>query len=140
MIRLANKFDIDDIIKLLKEFAEQSPLSIQFDPMKWSRTRIVNLLSGILAGQGFILINEEKTGLLVAIKTNPFWVPDAVQLQEVMLYSPNKITMTKLVMEYVRIAKEMQDKGEIQHALMYANKWVDFGKLGLNHFETIWEL
>lgn len=140
MIRYANKFDLDDIIRLLKEFAERSPLAIQFDPMKWSRTQIVGVLSGILAGQGFILIDEKKTSILVAVKNRPLWVPDAIQLQEVMLYSENKITMTKLVKEYVRIAKDMKAKGEIQSALMYTNKWADLEKIGLKHFENIWEL
>lgn len=140
MIRLANKFDIDDIIRLMKQFAGQSTTAIKFGPLNWSRNEIVQTLTAILAGNGFILIDEKKTGILIAVKSNPLWVNKAVQLQEAMLYSANKITMAKLVMEYVRLAKEMLDKGEIQQALMYSYIDTDFTKIGLKKTQFIWEV
>lgn len=140
MIRFANKFDLQDIIRLLKEFAEQSELANRFDPLKWSKTQIEAQLAIILAGAGFILIDEKKTGLLVAVKSQPLWVPDAIQLQEAMLYSKNKITECRLVLEYIKIAKKMLLENKIQHAIMYSKKEVDFSRFGMKHFESIWEL
>lgn len=140
MIRFANKFDIDDIIKLLKEFAESSPLAMKFDPMNWSRTEIVATLTSILSGQGFILIDNKKTSILIAVKSNPMWVNNAIQLQECMLYSPNKITQSKLIMKFVSIAKEMLEKKEIHHAVMYSYVDSNFEKLGLKKTQYIWEV
>lgn len=140
MIRFANKFDQQDIIRLLKEFAEQSELANRFDPLKWSKTQIEAQLAIILAGAGFILIDENKTGLLIAVKSRPMWVPDSIQLQEAMLYAKSKITTGRLILQYIKIAKEMIAKNEIQHAIMYSNAKNDYSRFGLKHFETIWEL
>lgn len=140
MIRQANKYDIDDIIRLLKDFASNSKTAISYGPLNWSKNEIEKTLTAIFAGYGFVLIDEKKTGILVAVKSNPLWVNKAVQLQEAMLYSPNKITMTKLVMEYVRIAKEMIGKGEVQQAVMYSYIDTDFTKIGLKKTQFIWEV
>lgn len=140
MIRYANKFDLQDIIRLLKEFAEQSELANRFDPLKWSKTQIEAQLAAIFAGAGFILIDEKKTGLLVAVKSQPLWVPNSIQLQEAMLYAKSKITMSRLTLEYIKIAKQMLVENKVQHAIMYATNNTDYSKYGLKHFESIWEI
>ena len=99
MIRFANKFDNDAIILLLKDFALNSSVQIANRPMDWSLNEIQSILAGIYAGQGFILIDEEKTGILVAVKTPCFWMKNIIQLQEVMLHGTNRFIIARLIKE-----------------------------------------
>ena len=132
MIRQADKFDIDKIIELIKDFAIKSNNPMAHNPLKWSRTYIVQILSQIFAGQGFVLIDKEETGILVAIKTQCFWCEDIYQLQEVMLHGKNKIVIARLIKEYVRIAKAMLFDGEIDEACFGS-----YGNVNLEKFEMI---
>lgn len=139
MIRYANKHDTQDIIRLLKEFAETSSSAYAYDPMKWSKTYIEAVLANIFAGMGFVLIDDKKTSILIAIKVQALWV-EAIQLIEVMLHSKNKITMMKLIKEYVKIANKMKSDGFISQATMMSKKDANFEKLGMKKLETHWEI
>lgn len=140
MIRLANKFDIQDIIRLMKQYAETSDIALKANPLNWSKTYIENILTEIIAGKGFVLIDENKTGILVAIKSPIFWIENSIQLQEVMLHCENKITMMRLIKEYINIAKQMLDEHKITHAVMFSDPNAKFDKIGLNKLEITWEI
>ena len=58
MIRYANKYDIDKIIELLKDFAIKTDSQLKGNPLDWSKTYVMQLITNIIAGQGFILIDE----------------------------------------------------------------------------------
>lgn len=140
MIRLANKFDIDAIVQHLKEFAIESKNPLTNNPLLWSKTHTEAILASIFAGQGFILIDEEKNGILVAVKTQCFWLKDVWQLQEVMLHSRSKILSARLVKEYVKISKEMLAKNEISQAVLASYLDCDYSRWGLSKFELHWEI
>lgn len=140
MIRLANKYDIQDIIRLLKEFAVTSDNAMTKLPLLWSKTYIEGVLASVLAGKGFILIDENKTGILVAVRNPCFWIGNVYQLQEVMLYSENKILMYRLIKEYVKIAREMIANGEIVQAVMSSYKDDGFEQIGLKKLEVHWSI
>ena len=139
MIRRANKFDIQDIIRLLKDFAGKSEIALGYDPLKWSKTHIEAILANIFAGRGVILIDDKKSALLIAVINKSFWL-DEYQLVEVMLHSNNQITMVKLIKEYVKIAQEMKASGQISKAIIGSNKAASFEKLGFRPLETLWEI
>lgn len=138
MIRIANKFDQEDIIRLLKEFAIQTNNVLAKDPIKWSRTHIESILATIFAGKGFCLIDEEKTGILIAIKAEVFWVKNCYQLQEVMLHSKSKILMYRLIKEYIKISKQMIEDGSITQATISSYKDDKFERLGMKKIEIHW--
>lgn len=140
MIRLANKFDTDAIVQHLKEFAIESENPLTNNPILWSRTHTEAILARIFAGVGFVLIDEEKSGILVAVKTECFWLKGVWQLQEVMLHSRNKIVAARLIKEYIRIAREMLEKKEISQAVLASHLGCDYSKYGLNKFELHWEI
>ena len=73
MIRYANKYDIDKIIELLKDFAIKTDSQLKGNPLDWSKTYVMQLITNIMAGQGFILIDDEQTGILIAFKNHCFW-------------------------------------------------------------------
>ena len=140
MIRLANKYDTQDIIRLLKEFVITSDNSMTQDPMMWSKTYIEATLASIFAGKGFILIDDEKTGFLVAVRNQCFWLEGVYQLQEVMLHGQNKMLMYRLIKEYVKIAREMLARGEIYQAVMSSYKDDKFERIGLKKLEVHWSV
>lgn len=140
MIRFANKFDVDSVIDLMKKFAIESKNPTTNDPLKWSKTYIEAILATILAGSGFILIDNKKTAILIAVKTQSFWLKDVYQLQEVMLYSNNKVTTVKLIKEYARIARGMIQDGVISQAVMASYKDTNYNKLGMTKIQNHWEV
>ena len=140
MIRQANKYDIDKIIDLIKDFAIQSNNPMAHDPIKWSRNHVMQLITNIIAGQGFILIDDEQTGILIAFKNNCFWNDKSIQLQEVMLHGYNKFVIARLIKEYIKIAKELLRKKEINQATMSSYDDLKFERYGMKLIEYHWEI
>ena len=140
MIRQANKYDIDKIIELLKDFAIKTDSQLKGSPLDWSKTYVTQLITNIIAGQGFILIDNEQTGILIAFKNHCFWNDKSIQLQEVMLHGYNKFVIARLIKEYIKIAKELLNKREINQATMSSYNDLKFERYGMNKLEYIWEI
>ena len=109
-------------------------------PLLWSKTYIEGVLASVLAGKGFVLIDDKKSGILVAVRNPCFWIGDVYQLQEVALYSENKILMYRMIKEYVKIAREMIKRGEIVQAVMSSYKDDGFEQIGLKKLEVHWSI
>lgn len=140
MIRYANKYDNDKIIDLIKDYASKTDSPLASNPLSWSKTYVESVLNTIYAGHGFILIDDAQTGILVAVKTQYFWNRNIIQLQEVMLNGFNNIVVARLIKEYIKIAKEMLNKNEINQAVMSSYSTIDLSKLGLTKLEIKWEI
>ena len=140
MIRFANKYDNNKIIELLKDFAIKSNNPMTNNPLAWSKTYIEQILITLYAGRGFVLIDDDQTGILVAARTECFWLKDIYQLQEVMLTGTNKFVIARLIKEYVKIAKEMLNKNEIQQAIMASYEDLGFERYGMVKLEQHWEI
>lgn len=140
MIRYANKYDIDKIIELLKEFAIQTKSSLAKNPLTWSKTYVMQVITNILAGQGFILIDEKQTGILVAIKTPTLWNNQSYQLQEVLLYGKTNIIVARLIKEYIKISKQMLNNNEINQAVIGSYMDINLSKFGLTQLQIHWEI
>ena len=140
MIRQANKYDIDKIIELLKDFAIKTESQLKGSPLDWSKTYVMQLITNIIAGQGFILIDDEQTGILIAFKNHCFWNDKSIQLQEVMLHGYNKFVIARLIKEYIKIAKELLIKKEINQATMSSYNDLKFERYGMQKLEYTWEI
>jgi hypothetical protein len=140
LIRQANKYDNDKIIELLKDFAIKSNNPLTNNPLAWSKTYIEQILAILYAGHGFILIDDNQTDILVAAKTKCFWLENVWQLQEVMLTGNNKFVVARLIKEYIKIAKDMVNKGEITQAIMASYKDLRFERYGMVKLEQHWEI
>jgi hypothetical protein len=140
LIRFANRYDNDKIIELLKDFAIKSNNPITNNPLVWSKTYIEQILATLYAGHGFVLIDDKQTDILVVAKTESFWLKNVWQLQEVMLTANNKFVVTRLIKEYIRIAKDMINKGEITQAIMASYKDYGFERYGMVKLELHWEI
>ena len=140
MIRFANRYDNDKIIELLKDFAIKSNNPLTNNPLAWSKTYIEQILAALYAGHGFVLIDDNQTDILVAARVESFWLKNIWQLQEVMLTANNKFVVARLIREYIRIAKDMLNKGEINQAIMASYKDLGFERYGMVKLELHWEI
>jgi hypothetical protein len=140
LIRQANKYDIDKIIELLKEFAIKSENELKGSPLDWSKTYVTQVITNIIAGQGFILIDDKQTGILIAYKNNCFWNDKSIQLQEVMLHGYNKFVIARLIKEYINIAKELLKKGEINQATISSYDNIKLERYGMKLIEYHWKI
>ena len=140
MIRFANKYDNNKIIELLKDFAIKSNNPMTNNPLAWSKTYVEQILATLYAGQGFILIDDKQTDILVAVKTECFWLKEIYQLQEVMLTANNKFVVARLIKEYIKIAKEMLVKKEINQAVMSSYNDLKFERYGMVKLEIHWDI
>ena len=140
MIRFANRYDNDKIIELLKDFAIKSNNPLTNNPLAWSKTYIEQILATLYAGHGFVLIDDNQTDILVAARVESFWLKNIWQLQEVMLTANNKFVVARLIREYIRIAKDMLNKGEINQAIMASYKDLGFERYGMVKLELHWEI
>jgi len=140
LIRFANKYDNNKIIELLKDFAIKSNNPMTNNPLVWSKTYIEQILFTLYAGRGFVLIDEEQTGILIAAKTECFWIKEIYQLQEVMLHGNNKFVIARLIKEYIKIAKDMLDKKQINQAVMSSYDDLKFERYGMIKLEQHWEI
>ena len=140
MIRYANKYDIDKIIELLKDFAIKTDSQLKGNPLDWSKTYVMQLITNIMAGQGFILIDDEQTGILIAFKNHCFWNDKSIQLQEVMLHGLNKFVIARLIKEYIKIAQQLLINKEINQATMSSFDDLKFERYGMKKLEYTWEI
>lgn len=136
MIRLANKFDNEQIKEFLKEFHRKhgNALSLHID--KWSSTYVDEQLTRIYAGLGFVLIADD--GFLCALRGPCFWIPNLWVLQETMWYSKSKKTSVKLIKEYINIGKEMKEKNEIVEFYISNFSDADLSKFGATKVANDW--
>jgi hypothetical protein len=140
LIRQANKYDIDKIIELLKDFAIKTDSQLKGSPLDWSKTYVIQVITNIISGQGFILIDDEQTGILIVYKNKCFWNDKSIQLQEVMLHGYNKFVIARLIKEYIKIAKELLEKKEINQATMSSYSDLKFERYGMRLIEHHWEI
>lgn len=140
MIRFANKYDNNKIIELLKDFAIKSNNPLTNNPLAWSKTYIEQILATLYAGHGFVLIDDNQTDILVAARVESFWLKEIYQLQEVMLTGNNKFVVARLIKEYVKIAKEMLEKKQINQAIMASYEDLGFERYGMVKLELHWEI
>ena len=140
MIRFANKYDKDKIIDLIKEFASYLDTPLASNPMSWSKTHCESVLSMIFAGLGFVLIDDNQTGILIAVKSKYIWNNNIIQLQEIMLTAKTNIIRARLIKEYIKISKDMLNKNEVNQAVMSSFVGIDLSKFGLKQLESKWEI
>jgi hypothetical protein len=57
-----------------------------------------------------------------------------------MLTGNNKFVIARLIKEYIRIAKDMINKGEINQAIMASYEDLGFERYGMVKLELHWEI
>lgn len=146
MIRLGDKFDTPQIIKMLKDYRSATP---------WARmnqcdneTYIKTLLQQVFAGQGLVLIAEREqqpVGMLVAIKNPNIWDPSLLVMNELCYWvNPEHRGGTsgyRLLAAYKEHCDRLKEQKVIEAytiSKMVNSPDLDYGRFGFEKLEEMW--
>lgn len=146
MIRQANKFDIDNIIEILKHYRDADPL--QTIKNANDREYIVQLLTNIISGMGFILLAEKDNkiaGMVMAAVIPNIWNPHANELHELVYWvEPEFRGGTigyRLLKQYIEIGEKFKEEKRIEFftiSKMVNSPDIKYNKFGFNKLEETW--
>ena len=135
MIREATKYDIPTLIEMMKDYSAQSPISILQNKDAHDPSHVSKLMEMMIAGRGFILIDDKHRGFLAAIVTGNVWCPEVLELRELAWWvNPDHRNGTvggRLWTEFDRKATKMIDDGRIDFvctSVLSNSPFIDFTK------------
>lgn len=143
MIRLANKFDIPILIAMIQEFSKETLIQKYKDETLWDKKYVGNLLYSLILGRGFIVIDENLKGMIIAMITPNVWCPKSNQLNELAWWvapeSRHGLLGGKLWIEFNRQAQKLLDEKRIDvvmTSLMANSPEIDYSKRGFKQLHT----
>ena len=146
MIREANKFDIEGIIGMLKNYRQAAPL----DVLKYANDEeyIERMITEIIAGMGFVMVAEKDQqliGMLICAKIPNIWNPKTHQCSEVAYWvEPDHRGGTagyRLMNAYIEKCEEWKSQGVIHfYTMSKMNNSPDlkYQKFGFEKLEETW--
>jgi len=146
-IRLANKFDIVQVIDLIKAFIHSANLNNKIkDNIDY--TYVNQLYHHCILGGGLGLVAEKDgdlVGMIAGIKSPNIWYVDDIALREIMFYIQPEFrkgrVAYKLLTKYNEHAQELLDKGNINSYTMTNTEQlhkIDYSRFGYNKVEETW--
>lgn len=146
MIRQANKFDMEHIVRMLKSYRDKAPAQFLKDAN--NREHIDKMLGNILAGAGFILLaekNEDVVGMVIAAQHPNIWNPDVTQVSEIAFWIDEEHRGGKLAHRllhgYIQQCEEWKQKNRIQFfsiSKMISSPDLSYDKFGFEKLEETW--
>jgi GNAT superfamily N-acetyltransferase len=142
MIRQATKYDISEIIGMMKNFRAESPVLDLMDVEDEDYWR--QMLNDIFAGKGKVFYEEGK-GLLMCMIIPSIWSPQVLVLHELAWYVLPEHRHTtvgyRLVKAYLNYAEQLVKSERIRYYTL--NKMVSspnlkYEKLGFRKIDEIW--
>ena len=143
MIRLANKFDIPILIAMIQEFSKETLIQKYKDETLWDKKYVGNLLYSLIVGRGFVVIDEDLKGMIIAMITPNVWCPQSNQLNELAWWvapeARNGLLGGKLWLEFNKQAQKLLDEKRIDvvmTSLMANSPEIDYSKRGFKQLHT----
>lgn len=143
MIRLATRQDIPRLLQMIEEYNKEIAIKKYKDQSLWDRQYITNLLFTLIIGKGFILIDDEYRGMLLAIIAPNVWCPKSNELNELAWWvEPEHRNGTlggKLWLEFNKQAQKLLDEKRVDvvyTSLMVGSPTIDYSKRGFKLLET----
>ena len=84
MIRLATRYDIPRLLEIVEAYAYEMPIKALGRPCNHFPRYVEEMLFGIIAGRGFIYIDNNMRGAIIAIKQGNVWAPNVKELNELL--------------------------------------------------------
>ena len=82
MIRKATPFDMPALVALMRGYVAEAPMEVLKDEAMHDQPYIEALLASLMAGRGFILIDDRKRGFIAAVINSNVWCPSLMELHE----------------------------------------------------------
>ena len=146
MIRQANKFDMDAIVRMLKAYRDKAPTQFLRDSN--NQEHIEKLLTNILAGAGFILVVEKDEaiiGMVIAAQHPNIWNPDITQISEIAFWIDEEHRGGKaahrLLHAYIQQCEEWKQENRIHFfslSKMQNSPDLSYDKFGFEKLEETW--
>lgn len=142
MIRHATKYDIDNLVDLVWEYAQEFPSELAQSCSWFDDGYIKQLLMTMIAGKGFILVDDDYRGFIAAIVSPNLWGPKLLELTELAWWVKpeyrNGTLGGKLWLAFDKEATAMKDSGRIQvikTSLTVGSPSIDYAKRGYKMLE-----
>lgn len=135
MIRKATPIDMPALIEMMRGYVAEAPMETLKDVSLHNQRHIEELLSSLMAGRGFVLIDEKCRGFIAAIVINNVWCPAVLELHELAWWvrpSCREGTVGgRLWKAFDAIAQEFLDCGRAQivcTSLLASSPKIKYGK------------
>ena len=137
MIREANKHDMPQLLQMMRDYSTQTPVPALQAAAAHDEAHVANLMMQMMAGRGFVLIDNESRGFIAALITTNVWCPEVYELHELAWWVKpehrNGTVGGRLWKEFDRLVTDLIDDGRIDvavTAVMANNSWIDYTKRG----------
>lgn len=84
MITQATRHDLEQVKTLLRAYAQEQRLPYLQDTEDVAH--VEGILLSIFAGRGFVLLDDQGRGMLIAIVSPSFWLPSVRELHELAFF------------------------------------------------------
>ena len=143
MIREANKHDMPQLLQMMRDYSTQTPVPALQSAAAHDEAHVANLMTQMMAGRGFVLIDNESRGFIAALITTHVWCPEVYELHELAWWVKpehrNGTVGGRLWKEFDRLATDLIDDGRIDvavTAVMANNTWIDYTKRGYSPMQA----
>lgn len=143
MIREANKHDMPQLLQMMRDYSTQTPVPALQAAAAHDEAHVANLMMQMMAGRGFVLIDNESRGFIAALITTNIWCPEVYELHELAWWVKpehrNGTVGGRLWKEFDRLATDLIDDGRIDvavTAVMANNSWIDYTKRGYSPMQA----
>jgi GNAT superfamily N-acetyltransferase len=146
MIRQANKFDMEAIVRMLKAYRDKAPAQFLRDSN--NQEHIEKMINNILAGAGFILLaikDEDPVGMVVAAQHPNIWNPEVTQVSEIAFWVDEEHrggkSAHRLLHAYIQQCEEWKQENRIQFfslSKMVNSPDLSYEKFGFEKLEETW--
>lgn len=143
MIREANKYDMPELLQMMRDYSTQTPVPALQAAAAHDEAHVANLMMQMMAGRGFVLIDNESRGFIAALITTNVWCPEVYELHELAWWVKpehrNGTVGGRLWKEFDRLATDLIDDGRIDvavTAVMANNTWIDYTKRGYSPMQA----
>jgi len=123
------------LIEMMREYSAHAPIATLQDIDSHDADHVAKLMTTMMAGRGFVLIDNELRGFLAAIVTSNVWSPKIYELRELAWWvraDHRKGTIGgRLWMEFDKRATQLMDQGRIDMvctSVLSNSPFIDFTK------------
>lgn len=118
MIRKATPFDMPALVGMMRGYVAEAPMETLKDSSLHDQAHIESLMASLMAGKGFILVDDLYRGFIAAMVIQNVWCPSVYELHElawwVMPDHRGGTTGGRLWKEFDVLAQDLLDNGRIQ--------------------------
>ena len=143
MIRKATPFDMPALVGMMRGYVAEAPMETLKDSSLHDQAHIESLLTSLMAGRGFILIDDLYRGFIAAMVIQNVWCPSVYELHElawwVMPEHRGKSIGGRLWVKFDELAQDMLNNKRVDFVcttVMANSPLIDYTKRGYKPLEA----